>query len=328
MYKLLIISGPTATGKTGVAIKLAKKFNGELISADSRQIYRDMDIGTGKDHPKNIKINLIDIINPNEKFSVAQYRQLAILKIKEIHSKNKLPIIVGGTGQYIESIIHPRETFAIKPNYFLRFFINRLPIFLLQQTYLILDKKNYKLLNNSDVNNPRRLIRKIEIRLNRRDVACNVSTKNDFDILHISLIDKIDNIITKIDTRIQSRLNLGLIDEIKNLLKKYKWTDPGFNTLAYKEFKTGFTPKNINTWAIHEHQYARRQKEATPLRGAKNKSILLNNCINTWAIHEHQYARRQITWFKKYTPNYFIDISKPNYKKQIETVILKWYNQS
>ena len=120
MYKkILIISGPTATGKTNIAIKLAKKFNGELISADSRQIYKGMDIGTGKDHPKNIKINLIDIINPNESFSVAQYRELALKSIDNIFSKGKLPIIVGGTGQYVESIINPRETFDIKPNYFL-----------------------------------------------------------------------------------------------------------------------------------------------------------------------------------------------------------------
>lgn len=295
MFKLLIISGPTATGKTGIALKLAKKFNGELISADSRQIYRGMDIGTGKDHPKDVKIHLIDIINPNQSFSVSQYYDLAIATIKEIQNKNKLPIIVGGTGLYVDSIINPRSTFNIKPNYFLRFFLNRLPVKLLQLTLRLLDFKTFKQLNNSDVNNSRRLIRKIEISLSsRRDAVYGVSTKDKYDILHISLTDNIDNIIKKIDARIQSRLKMGLFDEIKKLLKKYKWTDPGFNTIAYKEFKTGFTPKNINIWKIHEHQY----------------------------------AHRQITWFKKFSPDYYIDISKPKYKKQIDTLVSKWYNNS
>lgn len=275
-----------------MAIELAKKYNGELISADSRQIYRGMDIGTGKDHPKDVKIHLIDIINPDQKFSVSQYYDLALAKIKEIQAKNKLPILVGGTGLYIDSIINPRQTFNIKPNYFLRFFLDRLPIELLQLIFRLLDFKTFRLLNNSDVNNSRRLIRKIEIHFSRRDARSYVSTKPDFNILHISLTDKIDNIIKKIDTRVQSRLKIGLINEIKSLLTKYKWQNPGLNTLAYKEFKTGFTPENINTWAIHEHQY----------------------------------ARRQITWFKKFKPNYFIDISKPNSQYKINKIVSKWYN--
>jgi len=295
--KILIISGPTATGKTNVAIKLAQKFNGELISADSRQIYKGMDIGTGKDHPKNIKIHLIDIINPDQSFSVAQYRNLALKIIDDIISRGKLPIIVGGTGQYIESIINPRETFNIKPNYFLRFILDRFPVIFLQKIYYFLDKNNYKLLNNSDLNNSRRLVRKIEIKIWKLFIwklfgNCELEIKN-YEILHLSLTDSIENIIKKIDNRVQSRLDLGLIDEIKNLLKKNKWSDPGLNTLAYSDFKTGFTDKNINNWNIHEHQYARRQK----------------------------------TWFKKFTPNFYINISYPNYQKQINTIVSKWYNK-
>ncbi len=301
MNKLLIISGPTATGKTDLAVRIAKKYNGEIISADSRQIYRGMDIGTGKDHPKNIKIHLIDIINPDEKFSVAQYQKLALTKITEIQNKNKLPIIVGGTGLYIDSVINHKPTFDIKPNYFLRFFLDRLPIFILQKIYFILDKKNYLTLNNSDVNNSRRLIRRIEIKLsNKNSLLKGTSFPNDkgFCILHISLTDSIENIIKKIDTRIQSRLKAGLINEIKNLLKKYKWSDPGLNTLAYKEFV------------------------GTDLVSALHKEI------QVWQIHEHQYARRQKTWFKKFTPDFFIDISKPDYQDKINNIVTKWYNKN
>jgi len=140
--KILIISGPTATGKTDLAIKLAKKYNGELISADSRQIYQGLNIGTGKDHPQNIKIHLIDLITPHQSFSVAQYQKLAFQEIAKIHQKNKLPIIVGGTGQYIDAIVNPNKlTYSIKPNKFLRYFLNRLPNSTIQKIYQILDKQ-------------------------------------------------------------------------------------------------------------------------------------------------------------------------------------------
>jgi len=146
--RLLIISGPTATGKTNLAIKLAKLYNGELISADSRQLYQGLDIGTGKDHPKDTNIHLIDIITPDKSFSVAQYQKFAFQKIDEIHQENKLPIIVGGTGQYIDAIVNPdKATYSIKPNPFLRFFLNKFPVSTLQKIYCLLDKKSFLSLN-------------------------------------------------------------------------------------------------------------------------------------------------------------------------------------
>jgi len=290
MNKLLIISGPTATGKTALAITLAKKFNGELISADSRQIYRGMDIGTGKDHPQDIKINLIDLINPNQSFSVAQYRQLALVKIKEIQSIGKLPIIVGGSGQYIDAITNPRPTFPIKPNRVLRYFLNHLSTFHLQKVYHFLDKKNYLLLNNSDKNNPHRLIRKIEIKLSPQKYLSSIN--NNFDILHLSLTAPNLYLYPQIDKRVEKRLKSGLIDEIKSLLKHYSWSDPGLNSLAYKEFKTGFDQKNVNHWRFAEHAYARRQK----------------------------------TWFKKISSITFIDITNPDHLREIIDLVQKWYN--
>ena len=306
--KLLIISGPTATGKTDLAIKFAKKFDGVLISADSRQIYRGMDIGTGKDHPKDFKINLVDLINPNLSFSVAQYQKLALQKIIEIHSQNKLPIIVGGTGQYIDSIINPdKSTYSIKPNNFLRFFLNKLSTPTIQKIYKILDKKNFDSLNNSEQHNPHRLIRKIEIKLSGRDVARYVSTKkSNFNILHLSLLAPTSFLYPRIDARVQKRLDIGFLDEIKNLLKKYSRTDPGLNTLAYKEFKDYFN-KSIET-----------------PRGAS----LLKNCQEKWRYDEHAYARRQITWFKKQNNIHFIDITDSKYMTRTRDMVKKWYNLS
>jgi len=303
MNKLLIISGPTATGKTNLAIKLAKKYHGELISADSRQIYQGLDLGTGKDHPQNIKIHLIDLITPDQSFSVAQYQKLAFQKISQIHKKNKLPIIVGGTGQYIDAIVNPnKSTYSIKPNNFLRFFLGKLSTSTLQKIYRFLDKKNFDNLNNSEKHNPHRLIRKIEIKLTGRDVINHVSTnKPNFNILHLSLTAPTSYLYPRIDTRVEKRLKLGLLNEIKKLLKKYSFSDPGFNTLAYKEFRPYF---------VETHHDA----------------SLLKNCQKKWAFDEHAYARRQLTWFKKQKNIIFIDISKPKYLSQILTKVNKWYN--
>jgi len=295
--KLLIISGPTATGKTALAIKLAKIFNGELISADSRQIYQGMDIGTGKDHPKNIKINLIDIIKPNEVFSVAQYRRLALKEISRIQSENKLPILVGGSGQYIDSIINPQPTFSIKPNNFLRFFLNKFSVKTLQIIYKLLDKNNYLLLNNSDINNSRRLIRKIEIKLSKN--KNNNLINNTFDVYHVSLTAPNTYIFPKIDIRIQQRLKSGLLKEIKTLLKTYKWSDPGLKTIAYKEFKVGA-------------EFIRRGGLACALKD--------------WSSDEKALARRQKTWFKKIPNISYIDIAKPNFTDKTIALIKKWYN--
>ena len=303
--RLLIISGPTASGKTDLAIELAKKYNGELISADSRQIYQGLDIGTGKDQPKNIKIHLIDLITPGQSFSVAQYQKLAFQKISQIYKKNKLPIIVGGSGQYIDAIVNPsKSTYLIKPNNFLRFFLDNLSTQTLQKIYRILDKKNFESLNNSEQHNPHRLIRKIEIRLLRRfsprnDVIASAARQSCFNILHLSLTAPTSFLYPRIDTRVQKRLDIGLLDEIKNLLKKYSWTDPGLNTLSYKEFKNYFNHKKS-----------------------------LEKSIEEWRYDEHAYARRQLTWFKKQKNLFFVDISTPEYQSRILNKVKKWYNLS
>lgn len=295
--KLLIISGPTATGKTSLAISLAKKFNGELISADSRQIYRGMDIGTGKDHPKGTIIHLVDILHPNQSFSTAQYRQLALAKIQEIWDKNKLPIIVGGTGLYIKSITHPQPTFAIPPSQVLRFFLNKSPLYLLQKIYCFLDKKSYLLLNNSEKNNPHRLIRKIEINISNKtgrppSIPQGRGMGGGFDTLHLSLTAPNQFLYDHIDQRVDQRLTQGLLGEVKTLTKQYKWSDPGLNCLAYKEFKP------------------------YPKVGA-----LLANAHQKWRFDEHALARRQKTWFKKQPNVVFVDITQSNFQKTILNIV-------
>ncbi|NCS99922.1 tRNA (adenosine(37)-N6)-dimethylallyltransferase MiaA, partial [Candidatus Parcubacteria bacterium] len=135
MYKLLIICGPTATGKTRLGIELAKKFNGEIVSADSKQVYRGMDVGTGKDLPvssklqlsaqsfqlgyyeiKRVKVWLLDIVEPDYKFNVADYKKCADAIVEDIWKRKKLPIVVGGTGFYIKAIVDGIETMGVLPD--------------------------------------------------------------------------------------------------------------------------------------------------------------------------------------------------------------------
>ncbi len=308
--KLLIISGPTATGKTAIAVALAKKYGGELISADSRQIYKGMDIGIGKDHPKDTPIHLIDVLTPNQSFSVAEYQRLAVAKIKELWSQNKLPIIVGGSGQYIDAIIHPQSTFKIKQNKLLRLILNRLTLKQLQFTLRLLDFQSFNALNNSDLNNPRRLIRKIEIKLSSViSLFCQRETSRsdrgilslgvNFVPLHLSLTAPLTSIYQKIDARVDQRLKDGHLEEIKTLLKTYSWSTPGLQVSAYHEMQPYF-----------------------------QNHLSLENCLQKWKFREHRDARHQKTWFKKSVPDYFIDITKAKYKAKIEEIVDKWYNMA
>jgi len=292
--KLLIISGPTASGKTDLAVKIAKKFKGELISADSRQIYRELDIGTGKDHPKDIQVHLVDLIEPNQTFSVSQYRQLALEKISEIQANGKLPILVGCSGFYIDAVINPKyDTFAIKPIFFLRKLLFRLPVSFLQLFLKIIDKNTFLKLNNSDLHNPLRLVRKIEIKISSKNKKCPPLSKGGLrgDCLHLSLTAPKQHLYDRIDARVESRLKLGYIKELKSLLKKYKWSDPGLKISAYKVFST-----------------------TNPIDQIKQK----------WKYAEHGDARRQLTWFKKYVNGIFIDITKPNYEAEVINIVNKF----
>jgi len=295
--KVLIISGATATGKTSLAVKLAQKFNGELISADSRQVYRGLDIGTGKDHPTNTLIHLVDILNPDQTFSAFQFRHLALEKIKTILQKNKLPIIVGGTGYYLDSLVKKNPQFLSPPRPWFRSLFNLLPISSLKLLHLLLNRRQYLSLNQSEKNNPQRLIRKLEIKLPSKKVKIPPFS---YDYLHLNLTASKKILHARIDQRIKSRLKQGLLKEIENLLLSYKWSDPGLKTLAYQEFKPYFASPSPQTLIF---------------------------AVNKWKQHEHVYAKRQLTWFKKRPALKFFDISSSSYPSAVISFVTKWYNK-
>src|SRR3990167_8855937 len=205
MKKLLVIAGPTGTGKTNLALDLAKKFDGELISADSRQIYKGMDIGTGKvptDEKKiknqelekhdrfwiinGVPVYLYDVITPDKTFSVAQYQQLAYQAIEKTHAKNKLPILVGGTGLYVQAVTEGLKIPNVPPNERLRKKLEVKPLSSLVSELETIDPHTA---DKIDKQNPRRVIRALEVFYQAGESISKLKSKFkiNFDLLKIGL---------------------------------------------------------------------------------------------------------------------------------------------
>ena len=262
-----------------MCFKLAKKYNGEIINADSRQIYREMDIGMGKIEsqksikPKvykvNIPIHLINIKNPNQKFSLSQYKKLAIKTIKDIHKQNKLPILVGGTGLYISAIVDNLEIPKAAPNKKIRERLEKHTEKYLFKKLKKVDLKSAKIIGE---NNKRKLIRAIEVYEITDKPFSEQKTKGEplFNILQIGIKTDREKLYNKIDKRVDKMIEAGLIKETKKLSQKYSFDLPAMSGIGYREVG----------------QYL------------QNK-IALEEAIQKMKFRTHQYARRQMTWFKR-----------------------------
>ncbi len=294
--KLLVVTGPTATGKTNFALEIAREFQGEVISADSRQVYRGMDIGTGKDGKGSV--HLYDVVNPDEEFSVAHFLRLAVSLIYEIQRKNSLPIVVGGTGLYIKALVEGIDTVNIPRNESLR---SRLANLSVQELQQMVPKSVLEMMNNSDRNNPRRLIRKIEIMQENQNRHIKYHRRS-FDTLQIGLTADGEYLLERIIQRVMDRVHKGIIEEIQQLLAMgYTWDLPAMNTIGYKEWKCYMESPS------DEH---------------KNEAIAL------WIRHEIQYAKRQLVWFKKQQNIRWFCINQEGYKEDMKRIIYMWYTSS
>jgi len=312
--KLIVILGPTASGKSQMALKLAKKFNGEIVSADSRTIYQGMDIGTAKplqsqprrqrvgaptetsekstptpkgqrnqndiSRLKNNKIQkpviiqniphyLIDIIRPDQQFTVALFKRNAIKIIKDIHYRKKIPFLIGGTGLYISSIVDNLKIPRVKPNYKLRKKLTLESKEILYKKLLRLDPTATDFV---DKDNPRRLIRAIEICQATRKSLKELRKKGKplFDTLQIGIKMPNDLLRRAINKRIRKMFRNGLVNEVRQLYKKYGGQAPGLNSIGYKEIISYL-----------------------------KKEITLKQAQKLIEINTHHYAKRQITWFKR-----------------------------
>ncbi len=264
--KLIVILGPTATGKTSFSIELAQKYNGEIISADSRQVYKGLDLGTGKVTKKEmagIPHHLLDVADPKKQFSVAEYVSLAEKAIEDILARGKTPIICGGTGLYIDTLINGTVLPEVPPNKKLREQLARKSAGALFRALQKLDLARAKTI---DANNPVRLIRAIEIAKALGKVPKLKKMPSKYDVIKIGLDMPDDILKSRISIRLKERLKAGMLREATNLHKKgLSWKRMELLGLEYREmakFLTGKTTKEKfeEELAMDIWHYVKRQR--------------------------------------------------------------------
>lgn len=326
MNKLLIICGPTATGKTAVALKVANLLGGELISADARQVYKGMDVGTGKDIPlgatwrqadnfpfgfaqgkqlpigfwetrEGVRIWGYDVVEPDEEFSVAHFVTLAWKIIPYLWEQGTVPILVGGTGLYLESVVTPPQTLWITPNPRLRNELEKLSVTRLQARLKKEAPEKFERFTSSDQQNPRRLIRAIE-------VAESVNIKRSMlpptiplvDTLWVGVRSPLKALDTRIEIRVKERARKGMTEEARKIWPKLHKSVQARSSFGYHEW----------------HQF---------LEGTVSRT----QAEERWVTAEKQYARRQLTWFKKRKNIQWFDSTQPRFRQKLVAYIKTWY---
>jgi tRNA dimethylallyltransferase len=264
-----VILGPTASGKTSLAIKLAKAFAGEIVSADSRQLYRELDIGTAKPVKPAVVHHLINVIKPNRKFSVALYKKLALKAIGRLYRQKKLPFLVGGTGLYLKAVTDNIDYPQASPQVNLRKMLEKKSPAELFQIYRQLDPFGAQKI---DQQNTRRLIRAIEVcrATNKPFWSQRKQGSPLFKTLKLGLRLSDRRLVKNIAQRTKVMIRQGLEKEARQLFKKYGRNCPALQTIGYQEW--------LPYW------------EGKTGKEAVEKTICL---------HTRQYAKRQLTWFKK-----------------------------
>jgi len=285
-YNLITILGPTATGKTSLAAHLAARINGEVISGDSRQVYKGMDIGTGKDlidyvvDGKEIPAHLVDIEEPGKHYNVYRFQKDFGDAYNDIISRDKFPVLCGGSGLYLEAVLKDYKLIHVPPNRELR---NELEGKSLEELTEILKNLKPNLHNLTDVETDRRAIRAIEIEIYYRD-----HPQGDTDLPAINSLNigvKVDREVrrNRISIRLRQRIEEGMVDEVKRLLE------------------SGVTPEQLIYYGL-EYKY---------LTLYITGKISYVEMVEKLEIAIHQFAKRQMTWFrgmqKRGTPIYWID---------------------
>ncbi len=285
--KILVIVGPTASGKSDLAVKLARKFKGEIISADSRQVYKGLDAGTGKitkAEMRGIPHHMLDIANPKKQFSVAEYKKLAEEEMENILKRNKLPIVVGGTGFYADAITNRVILPEVPPNKALR---KRLEKMSTEKLFALLKKKDAERAKNIDKHNKVRLVRALEI-VEALGKVPRIKTKTSKDTKYIwvGLKPKQKDLEKKIYQRILQRL-------------------PKMIREAEKLRATGLSFKRMEELGL-EYRYLARLLQ--------NK-ITKKEFVEQLFAEIKKYSKRQMTWFKR---NQNIKWFKPSEFKSLE----------
>lgn len=283
---LVVILGPTASGKTALSLKLAKDLKGEIVSTDSRQIYKGMEISTDAihpDHQEGVAHHLVSVTTPDQTITLAEYHELAVKHIKEIHKRKNIPILVGGTGLYISAITEGYEVPRIPPNEKLR---EKLRKEAAEKGPEYLHKKLAKLDPESakkiHPNNVRYVIRALEINLaGKQNKEDKKKKKSPFDVFMLGLKWPREKLYQRINKRIDNQIKRGLIEEVKTLLSQFPDHLPAMSSLGVKE--------------IVPH-----------IKG----EITLEESVEILKRNTRRYAKRQMTWFRRYDNVYWLNSEK------------------
>ncbi len=285
-WNLIAVLGPTASGKTALAVRLARKIGGEIISADSRQVYRGMDLGTGKDlseygcNGDAVPFHLIDICDPTEEFSVFAFQQRFIDCFRDIAARGKIPFLVGGTGLYLDSVLRGYRMAPVPLNASLRERLTGYDMESLRRYFLSIQRDAH---NSTDLLERERLIRAIEIAEFSRDHPTAALQSIQIEPLVIGICLEREELRRKITLRLQTRLQAGMIDEVKRL------HDRGVNWERFESF--GLEYRYISRYLQHKISH-------------EEMFQILNTRIR-------QFAKRQETWFrgmgKKGVPIHWMD---------------------
>ena len=326
---MLVIYGPTQTGKTSLAINLARKYNGELVSADSRQVYKGLDIGSGKVDfsdtvekyagywiVNGVRINGFDLADPGQQFSAADFLEFAKSSISRIIDKKNLPIIVGGTGFYIKALFEGIDSIGVPSDPELRRKLEKLSTDALYQKLFKLSKNRTESMNESDKANPRRLIRAIEIAIHKKDQGSEIKDESNSQFpfrletrsrraipnsqyLFLGLTAPNEFLFKKADRWLAERIDHGLINEVRDLLENgvdYNWLE-----------NLGLEYRWITKYLLDKNSY---EESLLRLKG-----------------DIHSFVRRQKTWFPKFKNIKLFDISSENFGKSLEKTVSLWYTK-
>lgn len=315
--KIVSIVGPTASGKTSFALKVAsdvlqgkRKYNYtgvDLISVDSRQVYKGLEILTGADVPENFEkvtadstydfdffkhknldviLHGVSIIELNQEWSVAHFKNFATKIILQSFEQNRLPILIGGTGLYHQHLFNTDENLFVPPNQEIREKAHNMSVQELQQWLLETDKEKLESMNNSDMNNPRRLTRAIEILAGIPETIDVESLPTEVERVTFGMQEKLEELESKIKERVIQRFDQGAVSEVERLLQVCKTNNfPVCSTLGVSDIRDF-------------------------LDGKVSEEV----CKDNWALHEFQYAKRQLTWFNKQQDIIWLDsVQKKQY---------------
>lgn len=278
MSKLILVVGATASGKSQIGVNLAKKYNGEIISCDSMQVYRDMNIGTAKitsEEMQSIPHYMIDIVNADAQFSVGEYASMADEAINDIISRGKVPIIVGGTGLYVDGILYSM-TFGGDKNIEIRAELeSQFALYGKEYMHSMLAEIDPIDAQKIHPNNVKRVLRALEIYKTTGTCKSNLQEKNKdlkYEVCMIALDVDRNVLYQRIDTRVDKMFEIGLLNEVKQLLSNgVGFENQSMQAIGYKEFKNYF-----------------------------NATKTLEETIEIIKQNSRNYAKRQLTWFKKY----------------------------